>query len=264
MDRTDWLKGMRRKTEALYDHGAELYWVKWGIVKDGTTVEYLNKFLGLVAHPGEILSAACGAGRYDGLLHDAGHNVLGIDQSAGLLARAREHFPQERYPRLRYQKTGLQEMDFQAVFDGAICIEATEHIPPEDYPGMMRAFREALKPGGILFLTAETEETAVEDGEDLDEAYEKAKVQGLPVVPGEVVDEFESAYPQAMSQDEVPDEVSHNAVYRYYPPLGQVRAWIEQAGLSIVEEGHGGALHHFILRRNGEEIAGDRASINPT
>jgi SAM-dependent methyltransferase len=252
MDRTEWLKQMRMKSEALYDHGAALYWVKWGASEDETTVEYLRKFLRLVARPGDILSAACGAGRYDGILCDAGHNVLGIDQSAELLARAREHFAGERYPRLRYQKTGLQEMDFRAAFDGATCIEAMEHIPPEDYPGILRGFREALKPGGLLYLTVETEETAVEDGEDLDEAYAKASDQGLPVVPGEVVDEFDSAYPQAMSREEVPDEVSHNAVYRYYPALNLVRAWIRQAGLTTVEEGHGGALHHFILRRAGE------------
>jgi SAM-dependent methyltransferase len=251
MDRSEWLKQMRIKAEALYDHGAPLYWVKWGM-DDGdnqTHREYLQKFLELVAGPGDILSAACGAGRFDRSLCDAGHSVLGIDQSAGMLARAREHFPQERFPRLRYEKTGLQEMDFHAAFDGAICIEAMEHIPPEDYPGILRAFREALKPGGILYFTAETQETAVEDGEDLAEAYAKARAQGLPVVPGEVVDEMDSAYPQAMGQPEVPGEVAHNAVYRFYPPLEQVRAWIEQAGLVIVEEGYGSALHHFIVRR---------------
>ena len=67
------------------------------------------------------------------------------------------------------------------------------------------------------------------------------------MVPGEVVDEFDTAYPQAISQSAVPGDVAHNAVYRFYPPLEQVRAWIEQAGLVIVEERHGSALHHFIV-----------------
>jgi hypothetical protein len=113
----------------------------------------------------------------------------------------------------------------------------------------MRAFQEALKPGGMLYITTETTETAVEDREDLDEAFKKARAQGLPVLPGEVVDEMASAYPQAMSQEDVPGEISHNAVYRYYPPLEQVRTWIEQAGLSILEEEHGSAAQHFIARR---------------
>lgn len=252
MIRTEWLKQMRSKAEALYDNSAPQYWVKYGIEKasgNETHHQYLQKFLGLVAQPGEILSAACGAGRYDGILSAAGHSVLGIDQSAGMLARAREHFPQERFPRLRYEKISLQEMDFDALFDGAICIDSMEHICPEDYPGIMCSFRKALKPGGVLYFTAETLETAVEDGEDLEEAYAKARAQELPVVPGEVVDAFDTAYPQAMSQLEVSAEVAHNAIYRFYPPLEQVRAWIEQAGLVIVEEGHGGAVHHIIARR---------------
>jgi 2-polyprenyl-3-methyl-5-hydroxy-6-metoxy-1,4-benzoquinol methylase len=251
MDRTEWLKQMRIKTEALYDYGAPLYWVKWGINDSDNEAhrEYLQIFLGRVAQMGDILSAACGAGRYDGILCEAGHNVLGIDQSAGVLARARQHFPQERFPRLRYEKIGLQEMDFHAAYDGIICIDAMEHVCPEDYPVIMRAFCEGLKPDGLLYFTAETHETALEDGEDLEEAYRNARAQGLPVVPGEVVDEFDSAFSKAMSQLEVPGEIEHNAVYRYYPALDQVQAWVEQAGLIIVEEGYGNALYHIIARR---------------
>jgi 2-polyprenyl-3-methyl-5-hydroxy-6-metoxy-1,4-benzoquinol methylase len=251
MDRIQWLKQMRRKAEALYDHGAPLYWVSWGMddSDNETHREILHKFLALIPHPGDILSAACGAGRYDGMLCAAGHNVLGIDQSAGVLARAREHFPPERFPQLRYAKLGLQEMAFQAAFDGIICVDAMEHICPEDYPGILRAFHAALKPGGILYFTAETQETAVEDGEDLAEAYTKAKAQGLPVVPGEVVDEFDSSFSQAMDLAEVHGALAHNAVYRFYPPLEQVRAWLEQAGLVILEEEHGSAVHHFIVSR---------------
>jgi hypothetical protein len=39
-----------------------------------------------------------------------------------MLSQAREHFPQGRYPGLRYKKMGLQEMDFQAEFDSRIAI----------------------------------------------------------------------------------------------------------------------------------------------
>jgi len=59
---------------------------------------------------------------------------------------------------------------------------------------------------------------------------------------------MDSAYPLVMRHLDTPSEVWHNAVYRYYPPLEQVRTWIEQAGLVIAEEGHGSALHHFIAR----------------
>ena len=64
MNRTEWLRQMRIKAEALYDHGAPWYWVKYGFEKAGdneTHHEYLQRFLRLVAQPGYILSAACGA-----------------------------------------------------------------------------------------------------------------------------------------------------------------------------------------------------------
>jgi 2-polyprenyl-3-methyl-5-hydroxy-6-metoxy-1,4-benzoquinol methylase len=96
-----------------------------------------------------LLSAACGAGRFDGVLLEAGHSVVGIDQSAGMLARAREHFPGARY-----EKIGLQEMDFREEFDGAICMDAMEHICPEDWPVILRGFQAALKPGGVLYFVS--------------------------------------------------------------------------------------------------------------
>jgi SAM-dependent methyltransferase len=93
MERTEWLKQMRDKAEKLHDHISPLYWVKYGRSVDETHREYLHKFLERVPPRSNLLSAACGAGVYDGLLLEAGHSVVGIDQSEGMLARAREHFP---------------------------------------------------------------------------------------------------------------------------------------------------------------------------
>lgn len=253
MERTEWLKDMRAKAEALYDHGAPLYWVSYGMDNPKTHQTFLEKFLRRMSPGANLLSAACGAGRFDGYLLEAGHSVLGVDQSAGMLARAREHFPASRFPRLRYEKVGLQEIAltsaFQSAFDGIICIDSMEHVCPEDYPGILRGFHVALKPGGLLYITVETQQTAVEDGEDLVIAYERAKAKGLPVVPGEVVDEFDTAYPLAMGDQDVHGDVAHNAVYRFYPSLQQVRAWFAQAGLAILEEGHGDEVHHIIAKK---------------
>jgi len=84
MERVEWLKQMRDKAEALYDHLSPLYWVKFGRYANETHREYLQKFLRRVAPRSVLLSAACGAGRYDGMLLEAGHSVVGIDQSAGM------------------------------------------------------------------------------------------------------------------------------------------------------------------------------------
>ena len=38
-------------------------------------------------------------------------------------------------------------------YDVALCSEVLEHVPPERSEAMLRAMREALKPGGVLILT---------------------------------------------------------------------------------------------------------------
>ncbi len=113
------------------------------------------------------------------------------------------------------------------MFDGVICMDAMEHICPEDYPGILRGFQEALKPGGVLYFTADRAE---EPDFDLEVYYAQAKALGLPVVFGEVAQE---AIEQRVKENlEVPEE-GNDPVYHYYPPLAQVRAWIDQAGLAI-------------------------------
>jgi SAM-dependent methyltransferase len=249
MERAEWLKQMRDKAEALYDQLSPEYWVNFGLYANETHREYLQKFLRRVAAHSILLSAACGAGRYDGMLLEAGHSVVGIDQSVGMLARAREHFPGARY-----EKLGLQEMDFREAFDGVICMDAMEHVCPEDWPGILRGFREALKPGGVLYFTLELAEA-----DEVEEAYERAKRRGLPVVLGEVADEVEEAYEKVktLGMSAVARELADVAVYHYYPSLEQVRAWIRQAGLAIEEEGTGNGYEHFVVR-NWSRSAGDR------
>ena len=249
MERAAWLKRMRNKAEALYDHFSPLEdWKESELYATETHREYLQSFLERVPPHSALLSAACGAGRYDGILLEAGHSVVGIDQSAGMLARAREHFPQ-----VRYDKIGLQEMDCRETFDGAICMDAMEHICPEDWPGILQNFWKALKPSGVLYFTANVAEA---EKEAVEQAYERAKAQGLPVVFGEVVDQVEEGFSFFLSYENVFDipkgtigERGDAAVYHYYPPLKQVQAWIGEAGLAIEEQGTGKWYEHFVVRK---------------
>lgn len=241
MERAEWLKLMRKRTEALYDRFSPRYWVTWGLVVEETHRGYLQKFLERVTSGGSILSAACGAGRFDGMLLDAGHSVVGIDQSAKMLALAKEH-----YPEVEYITMALHEMNFREIFDGVICMDAMEHICPEDYPGILQGFHEALKPGGVLYFTADREE---EPDFDLQMYFEQGKAAGLPVVFGEVADEAAFEQAMAMNENEVSDELTDRAVYHYYPPLDKVREWIRQADFVIEEEGPGSGFHHFVVKK---------------
>lgn len=254
MDRTDWLKKMRSMAETMYDHFGSAYWEKYGREITPVHQKFMEQFLGQLQQPGTILDAACGAGLYDGVLLAAGHIVLGIDQSAGMLARAREHYPRDQFPNLHYLKMGLQDMDFQAVFDGAICMDAMEHICPEDWPGILAGFQQALKPGGPLYITVDAML-----GDEYRESYERAKAMGLPVVYGEQVDDLEAAYNVAMQQDPLdPNALAgerlDHTVYHYHPTMQQVHTWYAQAGFTIEEEFHAveprEEYTHVLARKN--------------
>lgn len=254
MNRAEWLKKIRRMAEDLYDHFGSAYWVKYGYDITPIHRQFMEQFLGQLEPPGIILDAACGAGLYDGMLVQAGHAVLGIDQSAGMLTQAREHYPHDQFPNLHYLKMGLQDMDFQAVFDGVICMDAMEHICPEDWPGILAGFNQALKPRGLLYVTVDAMLA-----DEYRESYEQARAMGLPVVYGEQVDDLEAAYNIAMQQDPLdPNSLSgerlDHTVYHYHPSMQQVRAWYAQAGFTIEEELHADEPReeymHVLARKN--------------
>ncbi len=247
MDRAEWLKKIYSQAEALYDRLGTTYWARWGKVIAPTHKEFITKFLSRLKPQSTILSAACGAGLNDGILVEAGHTVLGIDQSAGMLARAQEHYPVDRFPTLRYERVRLQDMDFWQLFDGATCIDGMEHDSPEDWPVILDNFHRALKPEGLLYLTVDATPL-----EEIRKAYEKAIAQGLPVVFGEVVDRLDASYAQVMTQDALtaPSELFDPAVYHYHPSMDQVRTWFAQAGFTIEEEGTGEEYVHLLARKH--------------
>lgn len=221
MDRMAWLKEMRRDSEEKYDTlWAPLYGEKWGLYSNTTHLEYIEEFLNLLPPHSTILDAACGAGRYLPYLLERGHTIIGIDQSGGMLARARDKFPG-----VRFEKIGLQEMVYQQVFDGAICMDAMENVCPEDWPLVLGNFHRALKPGGYLYFTAETIENADED--EIRQAFERSRAAGLPVIYGEWPDE---------------------EVYHYHPGNEQVRGWARQAGFEILKEGNGDYFHILVRK----------------
>jgi SAM-dependent methyltransferase len=221
MDRITWLREMRRDCKQQYDRDAPLYGEKYGLYSNTTHRQFIQEFLSLLPPNSLVLDAACGAGRYEPFLLKQGHSILGIDQSQGMLARAKA-----RFPAVRFEKVGLQEMAYREVFDGAICVDAMENVPPEDWPLVLGNFHRVLKPLGCLYFTAETIENADED--EIRTAFERSQQAGLPVVYGEWPDE---------------------GVYHYHPTNGQVREWARQAGFEILKEANGEIWYYHILAR---------------
>jgi len=219
IDRIEWLKEKRREAEEQYNTiWAPLYGEKYGLYPNATHERFIQKVLSLVPHTCTILDAACGAGRYFPMLLRTGCTVLGIDQSEGMLARAKE-----KYANVRLEKVGLQEMAYEEDFDSAICMDAMENICPEDWLAVLSNLRHAIKAKGFLYFTVE-----MADEDEIRKAFIRAKKAGLPVIFGEVPD---------------------GACYHYYPSLLQAKGWIKQAQCESMEEGQGDGYYHFLVRR---------------
>lgn len=220
IDRQSWLGEKRREAEERYDTWwAPSYGEKYGLYANATHQAFIQKLLGLLPDHATILDAACGAGRYMPMLLERGHSVFGIDQSQGMLARAKDKFPM-----VQLKKVGLQEFTFDEVFNGAICMDALENIFPEDWTPVLNNFHRALRSGGYFYFTVE-----IADGEDIEEAFRRGQEAGSPIVYGELAD---------------------GEVYHYYPTMEQVREWTGQAGFHLLEEGEGDGYHHFLVRKS--------------
>src|SRR5258708_8445492 len=121
MERSIWLKEKRRVAEVRYDAlHASSYAQKWGHI-DCSHQSFRQRSRALCPPGCTILDAACGTGKYWPLILESGRFVVGIDQSQQMLLQARAKFPN-----VRTEKKGLQEIDFTDAFDGIICVDAMD------------------------------------------------------------------------------------------------------------------------------------------
>jgi 2-polyprenyl-3-methyl-5-hydroxy-6-metoxy-1,4-benzoquinol methylase len=130
------------------------------------------------------------------------------------------------------EQTGLQELTYADAFDGVLCIDAMEHVPPEDWPVVVGNLARALRPAGFLYVTLEV---LADQQAHLERALADARARGLPAVVGEDVGEDTGGY-------------------HFYPSDRQVGEWLGAAGLEIAQDvvdmssGEWG-YRHLLLRR---------------
>jgi ubiquinone/menaquinone biosynthesis C-methylase UbiE len=205
LDRGAWLRERRRIAEERFDTLFAPTYDRDEAPASPTHRRCVAAVIDRCPPGGRILDAACGTGRYFGMILQAGRQVVGVDQSGGMLTEARA-----KHPEVAVEKVGLQELTFVAEFDAAICVDAMENVFPEDWPTVLANLRRAVRDGGHLYLTVERI-----DQQKLTAAYDDATAAGLPVLPG---------------------ETSRGGGYHYYPAPEQVAAWVSGAGLRVVEE----------------------------
>ncbi|MFQ5907650.1 MAG: class I SAM-dependent methyltransferase [Thermoplasmata archaeon] len=227
MDRAEWLAERRATVEQDYTRDAPTYDEGYD-PRTQLHRQFVSRLIETCPDGGTILDAACGTGPYMRMILDAECEVVGVDQSAGMAERART-----KHPGVRVEVMGLQEIAFEGAFEGAMCIDAMEHVPPEEWPKVLANLRTALKAGGHLYLTVEE----LGDRGELDRIFAEATAAGLPTVHGEDVGDGTGGY-------------------HYYPDREQIRRWLANAGFSLVEEADERidkwGYYHLLVRTPGD------------
>jgi 2-polyprenyl-3-methyl-5-hydroxy-6-metoxy-1,4-benzoquinol methylase len=224
-DRGTWLRNLRRVNEQQEDALAGDFDAQWGEIEP-THQAFVERYLSRLPPAGRVLDAACGTGKYFPMVLASGRGLLGVDHAGAYLAVAATKFPQ-----IPTEQHDLQELSYQGEFDGVLCMDAMEFVPPEDWPPVLERFRRALRPGGWLYLTIE-----LAPADRVRAANQAARRSGLPVVDGELIWEGPDGY------------------YHHYPSMGQVRVWLASAGFTLDEEAEapwheeGYAYHHVLAR----------------
>jgi cyclopropane fatty-acyl-phospholipid synthase-like methyltransferase len=206
-ERADWLVERRAAVRAAYDDEAAEY--DQHPYPNKPQQAWVRRLLATCPAGATVLDAPCGTGRYFPLVADAGHHVVGIDQSAEMLAQARHRGGADEL-----HHVGLQELGFRERFDAIVTIDAMENVGPEDWPTVLTNLRRALKPRGRIYLTVEEQHDA-----DLDAEHRALLARGIPAVLGEVVS-------------------GDVAGYHFYPTRDQVREWLGEVGLTIADSGY--------------------------
>ncbi len=230
-DRAAWLLELRRDNAQQEDALAPDYDAEWGEIEDDHRA-FIERFLAELPPGGRVLDAPCGTGKYFAMVLASGRQLLGVDHSAGYLARAAT-----KHPEVPTERFDLQDLAYRDTFDGVLCVDAMEFIAPEDWPVVLARFRRALHPGGWLYLTVERV-----PAEAAAAATEAARRSGLPVVEGEVI--WDDPFPY----------------YHLYPSMDRVRGWLAAAGFVVVDDGEGPwhdndyAYHHVLAQVGGERM----------
>src|SRR5918998_1716818 len=173
---------------------SELYDESFGIITQlGAGVIDL-----LAPRPGErIIDLGCGTGALTAQIATAGAEVVGIDASEAMIARARE-----LYPQLRFEVAKGEDFSVDAPVDAVFSNAALHWMSPPE--AVAASVAQALEPGGRFV----------------------AEMGGI----GNIATIVAATY-QALAEEGIPRELVRNPWY--FPTIGEYAALLERAGFEV-------------------------------
>ncbi|MCA2027048.1 class I SAM-dependent methyltransferase [Enterobacter sp. K16B] len=100
-----------------------------------------------LTHGARVLDAGCGSGRDAKAFHEMGYQVNAFDASSAMVELARQHTG------LPVQLMTFSEIDGKAQYDGIWCCASLLHVPSSELPAVMQKLADALKPGGVWYVS---------------------------------------------------------------------------------------------------------------
>lgn len=94
-----------------------------------------------------VLDAGCGSGRDAKAFLEMGYQVEAFDASSAMVDLARE------YTGLPVQLMTFADVDWKEEFDGIWCCASLLHVPSLELPVVMKRLADALKPGGVWYVS---------------------------------------------------------------------------------------------------------------
>ena len=98
---------------------------------------------------GIVADLGCGPGHIAAHLHSLGLSVLGVDQSAQMLAIGRTRYPEVRFALSSITRLGLADESCRGVLSRSSVI----HLPPRLLPTALAEIARVLAPGGWLLIS---------------------------------------------------------------------------------------------------------------
>lgn len=130
-----------------------------------------------------VLDAGCGSGRDALAFSRMGHDVVGFDASARMVAAA------SKLASVPVYKMTFQDMEFDRQFDGIWACASLLHVPRTQLLDVVRSLAEFLTPTGVLYASFKYGTQEREKGgryfNDMDEAHLDhlaSRVQSLRVL----------------------------------------------------------------------------------